>query len=693
MSHRLGIDIGGTFTDLVVMAPDGSTVARKVSSTPGNYATAIVQGTRDLLVDAGIDAADVDEVIHATTVAANAILEAKGAKTALVTTCGFRDVLEMRRLRIPELYNLAYEKPAPLVPRRHRYELAERIGPDGTIWTELDESGLVELSQELKREGIEAVAISFLHSYANPEHERRTAELLRTELGEEIYVSCSSEILPEIREYERTSTVVVNAHVGPVVRHYLGSLAADLRVMGMDAPLRVMQSGGGITTADAAGERPAHIIESGPAAGVMASARVAQQSGLDNVISLDMGGTTAKTALIENRQPIKTSEYEVGAGINVSSRLIKGGGYAIKLPFIDLSEIGAGGGSITAVDDFGRLTVGPRSAGADPGPACYGRGGTEATFTDALMVLGYLNPTHLAGGSLAVDRAESERAIESAVSSRLSMGVLEAAYGVFTLAVATMTRAVKAVSTYRGRDPRDFALFAFGGNGPVAGAAIAGALDITQVIVPQCPGVFSALGLLLSESEYDFARTVTVQGERLIASELSKAYVALENEAREVMMAQGFREETLTMSRFADMRYLGQAYELTVPVTDSCDVEEMTASFAAEHRRTYGHASADPVQVVSVRIVARDGQERSSLSALRAGVTAATNGGRPTTRKAFFGDHGLLTTPVIDRAALESGELIGPLIVEEYDATCVVPPGWTASLDDLRNINVRAVAS
>jgi N-methylhydantoinase A len=692
VGHRLGIDIGGTFTDLVLIRPDGSALARKVSSTPDNYATAIVSGSRELLGDAGVDPADVDEIIHATTVAANAILEGKGAKTALLTTRGFRDVLEMRRLRIPELYNLAYDKPPPLVARRHRFEVDERVGPRGEVWAELDESILTSVVERLLADGIEAVAISFLHSYANPSHERRVAAVLRDRLDDDVYVTCSADILPEIREYERASTTVVNAYVGPVVRRYLGSLDDDLRAMGIDAPLRVMQSGGGISTADAAGQRPAHVIESGPAAGVMACARVAQQAGLGNVISLDMGGTTAKAALVEDGRAVKTSEYEVGAGINVSSRLIKGGGYAIKLPFIDVSEIGAGGGSIVAVDDFGRLTVGPRSAGADPGPVCYEGGGSEPTFADAMMTLGYLNPEFLAGGALRVSRERAERALEATVASRLSMPLLEAADGVFAVAVATMTRAVKAVTTYRGRDPRDFALFAFGGNGPVAAAAIASALDISSVIVPQSPGVFSALGLLLSDAEYDFAKTVTMHGDRLVESELAAAYVALEDEARDAMAADGLGAGPVSLTRYADMRYVGQAYELTIPAGETADVETMIERFADEHRRTYGHASDDPVQVVSVRVVARNGDVQGALAGLRAVGAAVMANGAGGERDAFFNGHGVLRTPVIDRDALAGRTWTGPLIVEEYDATCVVPPGWSATLDSLRNIRLERSA-
>jgi N-methylhydantoinase A len=689
MTHRLGIDIGGTFTDLVLLGADGAVRTRKVPSTPPNYAVAIVAGTRELLAEVELPAEEVDEVIHATTVAANAILEGKGAKTALITTRGFRDVLEMRRLRIPELYNLRYEKPPPLVPRRHRYEVDERMGPQGQVWVPLDEAAVVGLAEVIRDEAIEAVAIAYLHSYANPEHERRTAALLAPLLDEAVYLTCSAEILPEIREYERTSTAVVNAHVGPVVRRYLVSLADELSSIGVNAPLRVMQSGGGITSAAAAGETPAHMIESGPAAGVIAAARVAAQSGIGNVISFDMGGTTAKAALIEDGRPVKTSEYEIGAGINISSRLVKGGGHAVKLPFVDVSEIGAGGGSIVAVDGFGRMTVGPESAGADPGPACYGRGGVLPTLSDALVVLGFLNPSALIGGELPIDRGRAQDAIAESVASPLSIDVLDAARGIFELSIATMTRAVKAVSTYRGRDPRDFALFVFGGNGPVVGAAIATELEIARVIVPPSPGVFSALGLLLSESEYEFARAVIHDAKRPREPELAGAYAALERQAHAALAAEGIPAHAVEMTRLADIRYLGQAYELTVPVPPSLDREELARAFAAEHRRSYGHASEDPIQIVSVRVIARDASRRVPCATFRLAEADDLGESPPVIRDVCFGRGAPVPTPIIGRSALLDGPQPGPLIVEEYDATCLVPPGWTASLDPAWNITLQ----
>jgi len=689
LDYRIGVDIGGTFTDVVLLGSDGTLRTKKVLSTPADYARGVVQGILELLQETSAAPASVTKVVHASTVASNAVLEGKGSTCCLLTTAGFRDVLEMRRLRIPVMYELQYEKPPPLVPRRLRYEIPERSGPRGEVWEPLDEDAVRDAAERARAAGVGAVAISFLHSYANPAHERRAAEIVREVVGDDVYVTCSSEILAEIREYERTSTVVVNAYVGPVVGRYIRSLESSLAAAGIDAPLQIMQSSGGLMSAAAAIGKPAHLVESGPAAGVVACAFLARAAGIPNVISLDMGGTTAKAAILEDGLPVKTSEYEVGAGINLSSRLIKGGGYAIRLPFIDLSEIGAGGGSLVSADEFGMLHVGPESAGSDPGPACYGLGGDQPTLTDALVVLGYLNPEHLAGGAVALDAAAAVRAIES-VAEPLSMTPAEAAYGVFQLAVATMTRAVKAVSTYRGRDPREFVLCGFGGNGPVVAVAIARALQMRRVLVPLAPGVFSAAGLLLSEIEHEFVRTLPARGASATAELLHAGYRELEAEAELALVAEGVAREAIAVSRFADIRYAGQAYELTLPVAAGApDLGRIAADFGAEHHRTYGHASADaPIDIVNLKLTARPARNGDTPYDPLAGLCVP--GTQAVTRRAHFGaEHGSHDVPVISRAhLLDAPPRQGPLIVEEYDSTCVVPPGCSVTLDALGNIDI-----
>jgi N-methylhydantoinase A len=688
--YVLGCDIGGTFTDIVLRG-NGSVRTLKVSSTPDDYSRAILTALREIRETFDVDLRCIDAVVHATTVATNTILEHKGAKTALITTEGFRDVLEMRRLRIPVMYDLQYDKPAPLVPRRLRFELAERIGPRGEIRKELDEAQARAIARRLLDEGVESVAICLLHSYVNAAHEQRVAEIVRDRMNGNAFVTLSSDILPEIREYERTSTAVVNAYIGPIVKHYVSSLAAQLKAVGVEGPLHIMQSNGGTMSAAAAVAKPAFLVESGPAAGVIACANIARSAGLGNVISFDMGGTTAKAAIIENGEPALTTEYEVGAGINVSSKLVKGGGYAIKLPFIDVSEIGAGGGSIVSIDAAGSIKVGPRSAGAVPGPACYGLGGTEPTFTDAAVVLGYLNPQYLVGGKVRIDSRLSTNAMERMVATPLGLDLLEAAHGVYLIAVATMTRAVKAVSTYRGRDPRDFGLVAFGGNGPVVAVAIARELGMRRVLIPPAPGVFSAAGLLFSNVEHSQQRSIFHRTTELSAQQLVLSFQQLEGHVRGEMRAEGVADARVSVKRLADLRYSGQAFELSVAVPETMDMALLEAAFHAEHARTYGHSSTgDPVDLVNIRVVASAAPD--SQQGLAEGLRgAAAQGGKQTRRSAYFGRAmGLLDTPVIARADLAAGRMSGPVIVEEFDATCIVPPGSSAELDAHGNILIDA---
>jgi len=688
-TFRLGIDIGGTFTDIVAMDPEGRIVVKKVSSTIEDYSRGIAEGMRELLAENAILPATVDEVVHATTVATNAVLEGKGARTGLITTAGFRDVLEFRRVRVPELYNLDYVKPPPLVPRRLRLEVRERLGPDGAVRVALDEESVALAGERLKREKVDAVAICLLHSYANPTHERRVAEILNGILPSDVYVSCSHEILPEMREYERTSTTVVNAFLGPLMQRYLAALKGRLAAEGVSRRLSVMQSNGSRMGVAAAAHKPAYLVESGPAAGVIAAARIASQSGLKNVITLDIGGTTAKTAIVENGTPAKTSEYEIGAGINLSSRLVKGAGYAIKLPFIDVSEIGAGGGSHVWFDKGGLLKVGPQSSGAKPGPICYGTGGTQVTLTDALMALGYINPDQLVGGALRLAPEAARRAIESRIGSVLGASLEEAAYGVFRVAVANMVRAVKSVSTYRGRDPRDYTLIAFGGNGPLLAASIARELSISRVLVPPFPGVLSAVGLLVSDSAHELVRALPGNLRDIAPERISAGFDELGEQASSALVAEGFASETVRIERLVDVRYAGQAFELTLPV-DGSGVPETAAierDFHDEHQRTYGHkAEGEPVELVAIRVVAN--VPSVGLPDRLVGRDAAS-GTAERRRMAYFGaGSGQVEIPVLSRVSLAGRVLAGPLVIEEYDSTVLVPPGSTVSVDERNNILV-----
>ncbi|BEU28100.1 hydantoinase/oxoprolinase family protein (plasmid) [Paraburkholderia sp. 22B1P] len=690
--YRAGVDIGGTFTDIVVIGDDGVVYTKKVSSTPEDYGKAIVSGLQALLSSLGAHPRQVTELVHATTVATNTVLEGKGAKTALVTTRGFRDVVEIGRLRVPMLYNLAYQKPEPLAKRRHRYELDERLWADGSVERPLDDAQVREIARYVAAEKIEAVAISLIHAYANPVHEIRTRDLLRETLGESVYLTCSHEILPEIREYERTSTTVVNAYLGPVVVSYLHSLIDKLRAIGMTGPVQIMHSNGGVMSAAGVMQKPASIIESGPAAGVIAGASVAAASGYADCITVDMGGTTAKAAIIEQGEPARTTEYEVGAGINVSSKLVKGGGHAVKLPFIDVSEIGAGGGSMVRIDAGGIVRVGPDSAGSVPGPVAYDGGGTTPTLTDAVLTLGYLNPEFLAGGELRLNGQKARDAMRIQIAEPTGTELHEAAYGVFSIAASTMTRAVKAVSTYRGRDPREFALFAFGGNGPIIVHAIAELLDMRTVIVPPSPGVFSALGLLFSTTQHEFMQTMFRRLDAESASALGNALEDLVARAKFEMAAEGNPTSDIEVTCALDLRYAGQAYELTVPLNwrsgDYIDFDSVARAFHAEHERTYGHASQDdPIELVNLRAIGGLASEKARVyDARRAGGARDSSTGRAP-RRAYFGKkHGFIDTPIVSRADLRDAERPGPLIVEEYDSTCVVPPGATARVDVHENI-------
>ena len=689
---RVGIDIGGTFTDIVAIDPGGGIRARKVSSTIDDYSRGIAEGVQGLLAEAGIAPDAVGEVVHATTVATNAVLEGRGARTGLVTTAGFRDVLEFRRVRVPVLYDLGYVKPPPLVPRRLRLEVRERLGPDGAVRVPLAEADVRRAGETLRAEGIEAVAICLLHAYANPDHERRVAEILRPILGPDVFMSCSHEILPEMREYERTSTTVVNAFLGPLMRRYLAALRGRLDEIGVRRRLGVMQSNGSQMGVAAAAEKPAYLVESGPAAGVIAAARIAAREGIANAITLDIGGTTAKTAIVEGGEPARTSEYEVGGGINVSSRLVKGAGYAIKLPFVDVSEIGAGGGSHVWFDKGGSLKVGPRSAGSTPGPVCYGAGGTQATLTDAMLTLGYVNPDHLVGGALRLVPAAARAAIAEQVGTPLGLGPEAAAHGVFRVAVATMVRAVKSVSTARGRDPRDYTLIAFGGNGPLLAAAIAVELSMPRVLVPPFPGVLSALGLLVCDTAQELVQAMPGLVGDIDAARLAAGFDALATRAHAALVADGMAAARIDVVRFADLRYAGQAFELTIPVdAQVSDPARLAADFHAEHLRSYGHAAPGaPVELVAIRVVARvPGAGHAGRAVETAGATSTAR-----ERTAYFGAvHGARTTPIVSRAALAArGSSAGPLIVEEYDSTVLVPPGAHARVDANGNIVITVEA-
>jgi N-methylhydantoinase A len=679
---RIGIDIGGTFTDLVAVSHDGKVTTRKTASTPHDYGEGIIEGLRALLADRP---GWVGDLLHATTVGSNTVLEAKGAKTALITTRGFRDILEIRDLRMPVLYDIGWTKPRALVERRLRLEVIEKMRPDGTVAVPLDLASLGPVLAMLRSENVVSVAICLLHSYANPAHEQAVAHAVREELPN-IAISVSSEILPEIKEYPRTSTTVINAYVQPVVRAYITALDARLRGLGIEAPLQLMQSNGGLASASFAAEWPAHIIESGPAAGVVGGAALARRLDEPRIVTFDMGGTTAKAGLVENGEVLRTEAIEIGGGVMAGSRLLVGAGYMLKLPAIDLAEVGAGGGSICRLDSAGAPKVGPESAGAIPGPVCYGRGGTAPTITDCTLALGYLDTGGLTGGTVRLDLEAARAAILRDLAEPLGLSVEEAAHGMLRLASATMMRAIRAVSVERGRDPRQFAMLAFGGNGPLFAAGIAAELGISRVIIPPLPGLFSAFGLLVADAEHHARQSIRVRLGEADPNRISRIIADLAEAGAQQLGRDGFAPERQVFQRGAFARYVGQSSEIEVALPDGAVTPRLIAAlFAEEHEKTYGFRApeGEPVELISLSVMARGMPEQPRLPNRIPPFAQAV----PTRRRAWFPGEGWVETPVTDRAGL-IGTIAGPCIVQEYDATCLVPKGATANVDDFGNIRL-----
>ena len=682
---RLGVDIGGTFTDIVLARPDGSVLVSKVPSTPDDPGRAVVHGVDALLRRAGVAPGDVVEVVHGTTVASNTILQKTGARTGLLTTRGFRDVLEIGRIRTPELFDLTWEKPVPLVKRRWRLEVDERMGADGRAVRPLDEGSVRAAATRLVDEGVTSVAICFVNSYVNSAHEAAAAELLRRHYPA-LEVTASHRVLPEIKEYERTSTTVVNAYLLPVMRRYLANLAEGLRGIGVRAPLLVVASNGGVVSAPAAAERPVFCVGSGPAAGVAGAARLGHATGTPDLIAFDMGGTTAKASLVEGGRVSLTTEYEFREGISTSSRFIKAGGYMLKVPAIDIAEVGAGAGSIAWIDAGGLLRVGPESAGAAPGPACYGLGGERATVTDANVVLGFLNPVALAGGELPLDARRSHAAVARDVAGPLGLSVLDAAHGIRAVANASMARAIRAVSIERGRDPRDYTLVAFGGSGPVHAVDVARALEIRRVLVPVSPGVFTAVGMLASDLEHHFVRAHAGPLADLDRDAATASLGAMAAEARATLAAEGYTGGDARLAFAADLRYEGQGSELTVPLTgdvlDDAALNALRDGFRREYTATYGYASEEPLELVNFRLVATGLRAtRLDFRGLSVEARSSTAARRPVV---FERGAAAIDTPVHPRASVVKVD--GPAIIEAYDSTVVLPPGTTATEDGAGNL-------
>ncbi|HZF05753.1 MAG TPA: hydantoinase/oxoprolinase family protein [Patescibacteria group bacterium] len=677
---QIGVDIGGTFTDIVALDRAGRLALTKVPSTPKDLLDGIGAAVTRVLALAGGKPGDVERFIHGTTIATNAILEQKGAVTAVLTTDGFEDVLELGRMKRSRMYDLSMDPETPtfLAPRRRRVGIRERLDAKGRVLIALNEADVRSAALRLRAQGVQAIAVCYLFSFVNPAHERRTREII-AELAPEISVSLSSDVDPTFREYERLCVTAFDAYLGPVVKRYLAGLADTLRGLGVPGVPLIMRSRGGIVSAALAARQPVTLFLSGPAGGVIGAGFAAERSGVRDFVSLDMGGTSNDVALVREGKPLLASEGSIGP-------------YPVRTPMVDVNTIGAGGGSIAWIDAAGGLRVGPHSAGAEPGPACYGRGGDHATVTDASVVLGYLNPVRFAGGSMMLDVRAAERAV-AAIGQRLGVDTVAAAAGIHRVIHSRMADQIRLVTIKRGYDPRQFSLVVLGGAGPVHGAALAEEMGMAEVLVPEAPGVLAAFGLLAAAVEHHNARTLQARTDVADLSDVNRCLGELDAAGRARMREEGVPGPEVRVAYAADMRYVGQAYELEVPIAAPVTPErvpEIAAAFHAVHERVYGYArTQQPVEFVNFRAVHTYPLPRPVVTpAARPSGTLAD--ARLGERRAYFA--GFVPTAIYERARLPLGaRLAGPAIVEQSDTTTVIPPGVTARVDDAGNLRLTRV--
>ena len=695
MGYRVGIDIGGTFTDLAFVEEEtGDIGVLKVPSTPDDYSTGVIEALTSLSQEQSVSPSAISFLSHATTVVTNTILESKGARAALITTRGFRDILEIRRQARAELYNMFQPAPAVLIPRHLRLEVSERVDARGEVRVPLAREDLPEIISFLKSHHIQAVAVCLIFSFLNPAHERAVGDAIRRELPG-IRVFLSSEVLPEVREYERTSTTSVCAYVAPVLENYLNTLNQFLE-QDSYPPLHLMGSRGGVSTVDEGLRMPAMLVESGPAAGVIGTAALGELLSLPQLISFDMGGTTAKASLIDNGQVSVTTEYEVGGSGNLR-RWLQGTGHPIKVPVVDLSEISAGGGSIAWVDDGGGLRVGPESAGAFPGPACYGIGGEEPTVTDADVLLGYLNPDHLLGGKMPLSPEKASEVVQRRIGDRLGLSTQEAAQGIVDIVNSGMADAIRMITIERGHDPRSFTLVAFGGAGPVHAGRLAQDLNIENVVIPPNPGVFSATGLVSTDLERDYVQTIYAPLEGDVLSKVREAYRPMEREAKEMLGRSGIDDEQWELRYSMDLRYIHQAYELNVPIDlNEIEAGALTAvanKFHERHETIYGYSvQTETIQLVNLRISALGRLAGNYIARAADGPAGSLEEASVGERDVYFRELGTTRCVVYDRARLPVDVTIqGPAILEEASSTIVVYPGQSAAATKWGTVNLRCV--
>lgn len=685
MGIRIAVDIGGTFTDLAAFDEIGQVISfGKALSTYG----ALVEGIDATVRDAGVEIADASLFLHGSTVVINNLLERTGARTGLITTIGFRDIYEIGRINRPDAYNLNFRKHVPLVPRHLRVEVIERLFVDGSVETPLDEESVHRAIEHLKREGVDAVAIMLLHSYKNPDHERRVRQIIEAEMPG-VFVTASHELTQEYREFERTSTVAANAYVGPRVTGYLTEIEQQLAGQDFGGRFLAVQSTGGLFPVADARRRCVNMLESGPAGGVVGTQAMCRHIGLSDAIAFDMGGTTAKAGLIRDGVPLTTSNARIGA---------YGSDLPIQIPMIDIFEVGTGGGSIARVEQGTALRVGPRSAGSMPGPACYGRGGREPTVTDANLVLGRLDADHFLGGTMRLDPAAAEKAIRNRIAGPLSMNLMDAAEGILQIAATTMSHAVKGVTTDRGLDPSAFAMFVYGGAGPLHASAIAREIGIRRVIIPASPGHFSAYGMLFSDLRYDFVRSVFLPLSHDVLEEIDAIYRDLEMSGLQAVAEAGTGGDEAIFVRSADMRYVGQEHAVTVELPNELfgrrDLKAIKAAFDAEHLQRYGtNAPEERAELVSLRVATHGRMVLPDVDRAANGVTLPGPQAVLRRKMVHFGSRGHLDTPVFARTALEPGnEIAGPALIEEHASTTVLWPGDHMKVDGFGNLDIQVGA-
>lgn len=678
---RIAVDIGGTFTDMAAFdETSGKLLFGKALSTHGE----LVKGIQSTIASADIDWRDGNLFLHGSTIAINTLLERNGANTALLITEGFRDIYEIGRVNRPDAYNLFFNKHQPLVKRSLRYEVAERLRADGSTHKPLDEAAVRELAKDLRGQGIEAVAVLLLHSYRNPAHEQRVKQILQEEIPG-AFVCASHELSQEYREFERVSTAVANAYVGPRVSEYLGQLEDHLSGQGFGGDFYIVQSTGGLFPVEHAKVGCVRMLESGPAAGVIGAQAICAQLGMGDAIAFDMGGTTAKAGVISEGRPLTTGSALIGG----YERALP-----IQIPMMDIHEVGTGGGSIARIETGNALRVGPQSAGSIPGPVAYGRGGTEPTVTDANLLLGRLDAEHFLGGELQLDLAGCQRQMQERIAGPLGLEPTQAADGILRIAVTQMSHAVKAVTTERGLDAGSFTMVVYGGAGPLHASAIARELGIRKVLIPYAPGYFSAYGMLFSDRRYDYVRSVFRKLDDVSFDEIEALYKSMEDEGRAALAQSGTRAEDVVIERAADMRYVGQEHAVTVDLPGAFFVDKdrsaIKRQFDELHKVRYGtSAPKEPADLVSLRVTVLGTMKKPPKHSVAAGTATPDAGAVRATKPVYFRSSGWADTPVYTRELLLAGNAIaGPALIEEHASTTVVQPGDDLRVDELGNLQI-----